>query len=158
MDFVQDFVNAGEHKHHLELQFALDDFPAYVRNSRKWVKGIDLPDRWVPYSQFWLIRDDNVILGVSGLRHKLNKALRFFGGNIGYKIRPAQRRNGYGTTILKLTLNKAKLLGLSRVLITCDDDNVASAKIIEANGGVLKDKTDRHEPGKLTRRYWIKLK
>ena len=53
--------------------------------------------------------------------------------------------------ILKLTLAEAKRLGLKRV------DNVASAKIIERNAGILKDKCDRGELGKLTRRYWVDL-
>jgi predicted acetyltransferase len=55
-----------------------------------------------------------------------------------------------------MALPKAKKLGLSRVLITCDDDNIGSQKIIESNGGRLQD-TILEKPGKLTRRYWINL-
>jgi predicted acetyltransferase len=157
MDMVQDFVKVGESDKEFECRRALENFAAYVQDCLDWDKGKALPADWVPMSTFWLIRNDNVILGVSSLRHKLNKNLRVFGGNIGYKIRPGQRQKGYGSLILKLTIAKAKLLGLKRVLITCDDDNVASAKIIEKNGGVLKDKCDRAGPGKLTRRYWIDL-
>jgi predicted acetyltransferase len=157
MDMLQDFASSDEIREHQDLQFSLEDFQAYVRNCRRWEKGIDLPDKWVPSSSFWLIRSDNVILGVSSLRHKLNKRLRLFGGNIGYKIRPCQRQKGYGTMILELTLAKAKSFGLKRVLVTCDDDNIASSKIIEKNGGVLYDKCDRNGPCKLTRRYWIDL-
>jgi predicted acetyltransferase len=157
MDMLQDFASAEEIREHQDLQLSLEDFQAYVRNCKKWEKGIDLPDKWVPSSSFWLIRSDNLILGVSSLRHKLNKRLRVFGGNIGYKIRPGQRQKGYGTKILELTLTKAKTFGLKRVLLTCDDDNIASAKIIEKNGGVLHDKCDRGETHKLTRRYWIDL-
>ena len=157
MDMVQDFVKAGESQREFECRCALEDFAKYVQDCLDWEKGKALPDGWVAMSTFWLIHKDNVILGVSTLRHKLNDALRVFGGNIGYKIRPGRRRMGYGTMILKLTLAEAKRLGLKRVLITCDDDNVASAKIIERNSGALEDKCDRGEPGKLTRRYWIDL-
>jgi predicted acetyltransferase len=157
MDMVQDFAAAGESQDHPEFQLALEDFPAYIRNCKKWEKGIGLPDGWVPALSFWLIRNDNVILGKSGLRHELNDNLRKIGGHIGYRIRPSQRRKGYGNVILWLTLAKAKRLGIRKILVACDDDNVASAKIIERNGGVLKDKCDRGEPGKLTRRYWIDL-
>jgi predicted acetyltransferase len=157
MDMLHDFDFANETRDHQELQLAQENFPAYVSNCRKWEKGIDLPDKWVPSSSFWLIRSNNLILGVSSLRYRLNKRLRVFGGNIGYKIRPGQRQKGYGTKILELTLAKAKTFGLKRVLVTCDDNNIASAKIIEKNGGVLHDKCDRGETHKLTRRYWIDL-
>ena len=158
MDMVQDFVIAGEELNHLEFQFSLENFPTYVRNCKKWEAGIDLPDGWVPTSTFWLIRQNNIMIGTSSLRHKLNDKLRVFGGHIGYKISPAQRQKGYGTTILKLTLVEARRLGLKKVLVTCDNDNITSAKIIEKNSGILKDKCERSEPGKLSRRYWIDLK
>jgi predicted acetyltransferase len=158
MDMVHDFVTAGEGEKEFECQHALKDTAKYINDCHNWEKGKNLPDGWVSESAFWLIRDDNVILGTSYLRHTLNDKLRIFGGNIGYKIRPGQRRKGYGTAILKLTITKAKLFGLKRVLITCDDDNIASAKIIEKNGGILKDKCYREPLGsKLTRRYWIEL-
>ena len=158
MDMVRDFTASGEIQYHPEFRLAIGDFPAYVSNCKKWEQGIDLPDEWVPESTFWLIREDNVILGTCSLRHKLSDKLRTFGGHIGYQIRPSQRKKDYGTTILKLALVEAKRLGLKQVLITCDDENIASIKIIERNTGILKDKCDRDKPGKLTRRYWIDLK
>jgi predicted acetyltransferase len=158
MDMVHDFVAAGEGEKEFECRHALENVTKYINDCHGWEKGKDLPDGWVSESAFWLIRDDNVILGTSYLRHKLNDNLRKLGGHIGYRIRPSQRRKGYGTAILKLTIAKARLFGLKRALVTCDEDNFASAKIIEKNGGVLKDKFDRNEPGKLTRRYWIDLK
>ena len=72
-------------------------------------------------------------------------------------IRPSQRRRGYGTRILALTLDKARLLGLERVLVTCDDDNLGSARIIEKNGGLLASKGLSTSSGVLIRRYWIAL-
>lgn len=52
-------------------------------------------------------------------------------------------------------LPEAHSLGLPRVLVTCDDANVASARTIENAGGVLEDVRDT-ELGR-TRRYWITL-
>jgi len=83
--------------------------------------------------------------------------LRNIGGHIGFNIRPSERRRGYGTAILALTLEKAKELRLKRVLVTCDDNNVASAKIIEKNGGILEDKYWNDELEQPKRRYWIEL-
>lgn len=109
---------------------------------------------FVPQTDYWLIAD-GVYAGRIGLRHRLNSALQRFGGHIGYQIRPTMWRKGYGKLQLQLLLPKAWQLGLKRVLITCDDDNIGSYKIIEGNGGVLIDKVDNGR-GVLTRRYWIK--
>jgi predicted acetyltransferase len=156
MNMVDEFLTAGEGKD-WNIEHAAKDFAGFVQQRLDWKKGHNLPDGWVPFSTFWLIRSDNVILGTSSLRHRLNDKLRKLGGHIGYQIRPSQRRKGYGTMILRLTLIKARQLGLKRVLVTCDDDNDSSTKIIERNGGILRDKCDRNETGKLTRRYWIDL-
>lgn len=109
----------------------------------------------VPASRFWLIGDGNQYLGDVDVRHHLNEALRRFGGHIGYKIRPSERRKGYGGLICQLGVLEARKLGIGEILITCDDDNIGSCKIIEANGGQLQDKIDNGR-AVLTRRYWIR--
>jgi predicted acetyltransferase len=112
---------------------------------------------YVRQSTFWLVEGDTYH-GRLSLRHELNEALRQHGGNIGYDIRPSSRRRGLGTLQLALGLDKAREFGLERVLLTCDDNNVASTRIIEANGGVLQDVIDTPgEPGRRSRRYWIEL-
>ena len=110
----------------------------------------------VPETIFWLIGDEEFI-GRTSLRHSLNAKLLQFGGHIGYEIRPTQRRKGYGKLILRLALEQARAIGLTRVLVTCDDTNIGSAKIIEYNGGVLENTVllaGRNVP---TRRYWIDI-
>lgn len=109
----------------------------------------------VPETVYWLIVD-NIHTGRVSVRHRLTEGLERYGGHIGYDIRPSMRRKGYGTLQCRLALEKARAIGLERVLITCDDDNVGSRKIIEANGGVLQDKIDNGRYA-LTRRYWIDL-
>jgi len=153
---VEEHIAAGDHKM-WQFDQAVEDFTQYVQDRLDWKEGTNLPVGWIPVSAFWLVRNNNVILGTSRLRHKLTDHLRNIGGHIGYNIRPSERRKGYGTLILKLTLQKARELGLRRVLITCDEDNVASIKIIERNGGELKDVYVSKELKQPTRRYWIKL-
>ena len=109
---------------------------------------------YVPASQFWLIADGAGYIGDVDIRHCLNESLKRYGGHIGYKIRPSFRQRGFGTLICKLGIERARWLGISDILITCDDDNIGSARIIEANGGVLRDRVDNGR-GVLTRRYWI---
>jgi len=110
---------------------------------------------YVPQSDYWLIAE-GVFAGQISIRHNLNDSLLHFGGHIGYQIRPSMRGKGYGRLQLKLALEKARALGLGRVLITCDDDNNGSIKIIESNGGVIDNKVDNGRAS-LTRRYWIAL-
>ncbi len=158
MALVQEFVSAGDYQRWgYELAIKDGDFGKYVQDRLNWKKGKNLPEGWVPASTFWLVRNDNVILGTSSLRHELSGQLRNIGGHIGFNIRPSERRKGYGTAILALTLEKAKELGLKRVLVTCDDNNISSAKIIEKNGGILEDKYCNDELEQPKRRYWIKI-
>lgn len=110
-----------------------------------------------PATLFWLIGDGNVYIGDVDVRHCLNDSLKRFGGHIGYKIRPSFRRRGYGALICRLGIEQARRLGVGDILITCDEDNIGSYKIIEANGGILQDRIDNNR-GVLTRRYWIRAR
>ena len=83
--------------------------------------------------------------------------LELIGGHIGADIRRSERKKGYGTLILKLTLEKAAEVGLKKVLITCDAENTASAKTIEKCGGKLDKRVIHEETGKLIFHYWIDL-
>ena len=108
----------------------------------------------VPATQLWLVSAEGRYLGDVDIRHHLNDSLRRFGGHIGYQIRPSERRKGYGSLICRLAIAWARQLDIGDLLLTCDDDNIGSAKVIEANGGHLLDKIDNGR-GVLTRRYWI---
>lgn len=111
------------------------------------------PDR-VPASYWWIV-DGGTYLGAISLRHVLNEKLLEAGGHIGYGVRPSARGRGVATWALGATLNRARERGIDRVLITCDHDNIASARTIEHNGGVLEDVRDTWLG--LARRYWIQL-
>ncbi len=118
-------------------------------------------DRSVPpvegrvHSSYWWIVDDETYLGAIALRHELNDFLLHAGGHIGYGVRPSARRRGLARWALGEVLHEARGLGLGRVLVTCDDANAASQRVIEANGGDLEDVRDT--PLGRTRRYWIDL-
>jgi len=108
---------------------------------------------FVPSTLYFLIGPEEQIYGAIHFRHQLNDRLRQNGGHIGYGIRPSKRQNGYASEMLSLLLDELWKKGYREVLITCDDDNAPSAKTIEKNGGILRDKPVFE--GKLTRRYWI---
>jgi len=107
----------------------------------------------VSASTFFMVDDNDFIIGMVNIRHTLNDKLLFHGGNIGYSIRPTKRGNGYAKIALFLALKECFSLGLTRVLITAEDNNVPSYRTIEALGGVMENKV--LDDGKYFRRYWI---
>ncbi len=90
--------------------------------------GINIPETWVPDSTYWLVTDENKILGAVNIRHSLTEHLFNAGGHIGYGIRPSERRKGYATKLLALSLEKTKELDITKVLVVCDAVNTASEK------------------------------
>ncbi|OGI67876.1 hypothetical protein A2738_03275 [Candidatus Nomurabacteria bacterium RIFCSPHIGHO2_01_FULL_42_15] len=132
-----------------------DDFDKHLLKIKERAEGVNLPADRVPQTELWLIENGKFI-GWTKIRHKLNENLLLQGGHIGYSIRPSMRNKGYGTKILELALDEAKKLGIEKALLTCEDDNINSAKVIEKNGGVLENKVTGDR--KLKRRYWIENK
>lgn len=116
-------------------------------------EGKHLLEGYVPATELWLIDNDEFV-GWVNIRHSLTEKLKIIGGHIGYWIRPSKRNQGYGTTILRLAILKAKKLGITKILMTCDDDNMPSRRIIEANGGILEKVITRDEEKKEVKRYY----
>ena len=118
-------------------------------------RGDNLPANHVP-STFLFAFVGNEIVGRVAIRHYLNPYFERFGGHIGYVVVPEYRRRGYATAILRQSLRIARQkLCLTRVLVTCDDDNVGSIRTIEKNGGVLEGIVTDPGRDKPKRRYWI---
>lgn len=99
--------------------------------------------------------DDERLIGMIDIRHRLNDYLLNYGGHIGYSVRRSERGRGYATKMLELALKKCKRLGIAKVLLTCDKDNIASAKTIIKKGASLENEVQ--EGGGITQRYWINL-
>ena len=97
----------------------------------------------------------NLMVGAVNIRHDLNDYLLKYGGHIGDGIRPSERRKGYATEMIRLALEECRKLGLTRVLVTCDKNNIGSAKSIIRNGGILENEV--LEKGVIKQRYWIAL-
>lgn len=114
--------------------------------------GRDLPEGYVP-ATFLVAEVDGDLVGRVSVRHDLNDWLAHAGGHVGYGVRPASRRRGHATEILRQALVVARAAGVDRVLVTCDDDNAGSAAVIERCGGVLEGRVE--DAGVLKRRYWI---
>jgi predicted acetyltransferase len=141
--------------HNFGIGFSPDmSWEVYVSEREAQRIGRSLRGRFVPNT--FLVADvDGVIVGRASIRHELNEFLAREGGHIGYGVLPAWRRRGYATEILRQSLIIARSIGIDRVLVTCDNDNAGSIKVIEANGGKLDSiiVLDTFPAG--VRRYWI---
>ena len=125
------------------------DFPGFVdRLVKDRLPETPRADGFVPCTYLWLV-DGGEFLGSLAIRHSLNDFLFEQGGHIGYSVRPSARRQGHATQALQAALPVARELGISRVLVTCAEDNTGSRAVIEKNGGVYEDSR------KGARRYWI---
>ena len=115
-----------------------------------------VPKGLVPSSTYLGVREkDNYIVGMIDIRHYLNEYLTEAGGHIGYGVRKTERNKGYAKQMLKLALEKCKELKIKRVLITCDEDNIASEKVILSANAKLED--IRNVDGENKKRFWIDL-
>ena len=121
-------------------------------------RGVNLPPNHVPSTLLFAFKGQRIV-GRVAIRHRLNAFLLRVGGHIGYVVVPEFRRQGHATTILRLALHIAReQLGIRRVLVTCDDDNVGSIRTIESNGGVLENVISGPDLDTPKRRYWIDAK
>jgi predicted acetyltransferase len=114
--------------------------------------SFELPEDRVHSDYYWITDGDGPdeeVVGFLALRHSLTPWLLEEGGHIGYSVRPSRRGQGHARRALGLAVRRAAELGLDRVLLTCDEPNVASARTIERNGGLYEDTRNG------TRRYWI---
>ena len=152
MGFKREFMENGERWIHGSGSLAEHD--DYV----EWLEKVT-NDRFtaregrVLSSTYFCFADD-ILAGTIQIRHTLNDELSHSGGHIGYGVRPSCRRKGYGAKMLGLALAQCPVLGIGRALVTCNKDNIGSAKTILKNGGILENEIT--EPnGNIVQRYWI---
>jgi len=109
----------------------------------------------VPATVFFGMHNGKIV-GMLQIRHKLNERLLKTYGHIGYGVRPSERRKGYATQILAAALVKCREMGLDKVLISCDKQNMGSARTIIKNGGVLTNEFIDID-GSTVQQYWIAI-
>ena len=134
----------------------------YIGDYDGWLEKIEIDrtivptEKKVPAETFFLVREsDNKLLGIINIRLTLNKALLQRDGNIGYGIRPTERRKGYNSYQLYCALCFCQEIGMEKVLITCYKDNIASAKSIQGSCSILENEVIDQENGKVIQRYWV---
>ena len=159
--YIQSYIEAIEEDEIFRpnTERIFSDPKTIIERSYNFEHGMNLPINYVRATTFWLI-DNEKFIGQINIRHELSSFLINYGGHIGYEIRQSECMKGYGTKMLSMALMCCKdTLNLHKVLITCDDDNIGSIKVIENNGGILENKVqNRLSRGNVTtRRYWINI-
>jgi len=156
LSFYQEWLDSNEEMIPWVIEKDPSDFEQMVQFLLDNEKGVNLPVGWVPDSTYWLVNHERRIVGAVNIRHHLTERLLNSGGHIGYGIRPSERRKGYANKLLALSLEKAKELGINKVLVVCDKTNIGSLKVILNNGGI-PDSDFIEDNGNMIKRFWIDL-
>lgn len=125
IEFLEDAKNTGYESYELYTK-AKEEFEEFVTDLTNSSKGINLQEGWAPCSSYWLVDDSGEVVGVIRIRHRVDSDYLQMIGHIGYEIKSSRRKEGYGSKLLELGLAEARKIGLEKVLITCDEDNIGS--------------------------------
>jgi len=150
ISYIKELGN--EERYPFPLDFEYEDFAGLIKKLDGYANGSSVPEHMVPSSTFWLIQN-NEIVGVTNLRHYLNKEIEFCGGHVGLGIRPSFRGKGIGSFLMAESIKNLNSLGVKNVHIHCYKDNSASSAMIIANGGKLM--SEFSEQNKVIQRYVV---
>lgn len=156
MDYKREFIENEEGMHGTSGLRSAKSYEEWYKSVFVNLKEETVEKGLVPAATYIAIStDDDRLVGMINVRYRLNDSLLNFGGHIGYSVRKSERNKGYATEMLSLALKEYIEFGVDRILITCDKDNIASAKTIINNGGVLENEVQ--EGDEVVQRYWIEL-
>ena len=156
--YRKEFLERGDSMDGTGALRRMDDPKQWVEHCRLCKNPDTVPEGLVPATQYIFVREsDDKIVGMLQIRHYLNEFLEQYGGHIGYSVAPSERRKGYASQMLQLSLAKCKELEIHRVLVTCIDDNEASRRTILKNGGIYESTVYEPNEGINLQRYWIDL-
>ena len=164
LEYKKEFIENNE-KAHMDGTADLgryETFEEWYVNVCNAIRGKDIKKGWVPSTTYLAISEDTKkLVGMVDIRHRLNTFLSNYGGHIGYSVRPSERRKGFGKEMLKEALLICRDMRLDNVLVTCIKGNVASEKIIKANGGFFDKEVPYHGEfpfdDVIIKHYWINL-
>lgn len=135
-----------------------EDPNEYIKEMKKYQNKETLPEGMVISTQFLCIRkSDNKLVGMIDVRHYFNDYLEKYAGNIGYSVLPSERQKGVASYMLSAVKPFCKSIGLTKILVSCIDTNVASRKTILKNGGIYESSVYDSRKNETLERYWIKL-
>jgi predicted acetyltransferase len=154
-DMAREFEAHGERPFDRLAATLERDFAGYVALLERRLTFSSEAYNVVPTRTFWLLDEEERLLGVSSLRTTLTPFLENFIGHISISIRPSQRRRGLSKALYRLTLDVAREAGMERILAVTHPSNVASVRGIVSSGGRLDTRPVPLFCGEPVLRYWI---
>lgn len=133
-----------------------DDYEGWLKRIEEQKKDDIVKEGLVPAGEYFLVDENDRIIGMANIRYSLNEKLRKIGGNIGYSIRPCERGKGYNKINLYCALKICKEKGIKNAILTADVDNPASWRTMERLGGELEEEFETEE-GIIEKRYIINV-
>lgn len=156
LEYKEEFLKSNQKMAGVGGLDRLNSFEEWLQKVKDDVDEKTCAEGRVPSSLYLTYRkQDNKLVGMLQIRHKLNDFLLRKGGHIGDSVRPSEQGKGYATEQIGLALKKCKELKIDKVLVTCNKDNIASSKTIQKNGGVLENEIE--VDNEIYQRYWIKI-
>lgn len=156
--YRQEFLDAGDTMDGCGYLRKYENPEDYIRICLDREHPEKIPANMVPAIQLHCIRkSDNTLVGMLQIRQFVNDSIQKYSGNVGYSVRPGERRKGYAKKMLKMALPFCREIGMDKILVCCAADNIGSEKTILANGGVYESTV--HEPNADIdlKRFWITL-
>jgi predicted acetyltransferase len=153
------FLDSWEDSSGLSLIYGLIgglDFNSYVKILNESRDGINLGPQEVPTTSLFAFFDGQIV-GKISIRHHLNELLENRGGHVGFGVLSAFRGKGFAKQMLALSLDQCRKIGLKKILLTCEESNDPSIKVITQNGGVLDQLNDPKLSDTKILRFWITL-
>jgi len=142
----------GEQRYPFTMGLEHQDFEHLLTQLKDFSLGNNLPNGVVQNSTFWLVEQSELI-GVTNVRHHLNRRIEHCGGHIGLGIRPSFRGKGLGNLLMQLSIMQLVDLDVNPIHIHCYKSNTASAKAIQNNGGIIN--SEFTESNEVIQRYRV---
>ena len=153
-EYVQEHYENKETSISASLGLSSSEYSDWVE---KMQRNASVGDEEWGKSLLYLCFDKSKLIGLLSIRYDLPEFLRKKYGDIGYGVRPSERNKGYATMMLQYALSVCRNKGMTKVILGCYKDNIASAKTIQKNGGILTEENDNYKEGKISQYYLINL-
>lgn len=154
LKYVQEHFDNNENSISASLGLSSSDYTEWVEKIK--TNALTGDPSWGK-SLLYLCFEDDTLIGLLSIRYDLPQALSEKYGDIGYGVRPSERKKGYASQMLRYALTVCKEKGMEKAILGCYKHNISSAATIIKCGGILVAENDNYKEGIISQYYEIKL-